>query len=73
MEFFKFGYFVGSLAQDSINRRLATAMLNLAPPGSTMTETGEVTSKETSEVLHSYMREFHAFNARVKAAMAVGG
>lgn len=36
-----------------------------------ITETGEVTSDATAEFLQNYMREFHAFIARVKAAMAV--
>jgi NAD(P)H-dependent FMN reductase len=27
------GYFVGSLAKNSINRKLATALVRLAPPG----------------------------------------
>ena len=32
------GYFVGSLAKASINRKLATALVRLAPPGLTMRE-----------------------------------
>lgn len=35
---FKVGYFVGSLAATSINRFLAQAVVNLAPPELTMTE-----------------------------------
>jgi chromate reductase len=30
---FKVGYFVGSLAKASINRKLAVALARLAPPG----------------------------------------
>jgi chromate reductase len=33
MATFKIGYLVGSLAQNSINRTLSTALINLAPPG----------------------------------------
>src|SRR5688500_18223526 len=35
---FKVGYFVGSLAKGSINRKLATALTRLAPPGLQMRE-----------------------------------
>lgn len=38
MAFFKVGYFVGSLAKGSINRRLAMALAKLAPPELTMSE-----------------------------------
>lgn len=34
------GYFVGSLATNSINRKLATALVRLAPPGIRMQEIG---------------------------------
>ncbi len=35
---YKVGYFVGSLASGSINRKLASALVRLAPPGMVMTE-----------------------------------
>jgi chromate reductase len=35
---FSVGYFVGSLAKGSLNRKLATALVKLAPQGLTMTE-----------------------------------
>jgi chromate reductase len=38
MSDFKVGYFVGSLAKASINRKLATALTRLAPPGLQMRE-----------------------------------
>ena len=38
MTTYRVGYFVGSLARASINRKLATALVRLAPPGLTMTE-----------------------------------
>jgi chromate reductase len=38
MTSFSVGYFVGSLAKNSINRKLATAVVRLAPPGLTMRE-----------------------------------
>lgn len=38
MTAFTVGYFVGSLATKSINRKLATALVRLAPPGLTMQE-----------------------------------
>lgn len=37
---FSVGYFVGSLARDSINRKLARALVRLAPEGLTFTEIG---------------------------------
>ena len=38
MESFKVGYFVGSLAKASINRKLARALVRLAPPQLAMSE-----------------------------------
>jgi chromate reductase len=38
MRTFTVGYFVGSLARASINRKLATALVRLAPPGLRMQE-----------------------------------
>jgi chromate reductase len=38
MTTFMVGYFVGSLATESINRKLAKALLRLAPPEFQMTE-----------------------------------
>ncbi len=38
MSSFKVGYFVGSLAAASLNRKLATALVRLAPPGLAMSE-----------------------------------
>jgi len=38
METFTVGYFVGSLARESINRKLAKALVRLAPRGLTLTE-----------------------------------
>ncbi len=38
MTTFKVGYFVGSLATDSINRLLAKALTHLAPPELRLTE-----------------------------------
>jgi chromate reductase len=38
MTTFKLGYFVGSLAKASINRKLARALVRVAPPELTMTE-----------------------------------
>lgn len=38
MTTYKVGYFVGSLARASINRRLANALVKLAPPGLSMSE-----------------------------------
>ena len=38
METFKVGYFVGSLAKASINRKLAHALVRLAPPELTLSE-----------------------------------
>lgn len=40
MSDFKVGYFVGSLAKASINRKLAKALVRLAPPQLLMTEIG---------------------------------
>jgi chromate reductase len=38
MTTYSVGYFVGSLAKNSINRKLATALVRLAPPGMKMEE-----------------------------------
>ncbi len=38
MSTFSVGYFVGSLARESINRKLANALVRLAPPGLEMRE-----------------------------------
>jgi chromate reductase len=38
MTAFKVGYFIGSLSSTSINRKLANALVKLAPPGLEMTE-----------------------------------
>ncbi len=38
MTTYKVGYFIGSLAKASINRKLAQALVNLAPPELAMTE-----------------------------------
>ena len=38
MSEFKVGYLIGSLARESINRKLATALVRLAPPELAMTE-----------------------------------
>jgi chromate reductase len=40
MNVFKVGYLVGSLAKQSINRKLAGALVRLAPPSLKMTEIG---------------------------------
>ena len=40
MDNYKVGYFIGSLSSTSINRRLSTALIKLAPPGATFTEIG---------------------------------
>jgi chromate reductase, NAD(P)H dehydrogenase (quinone) len=40
MTTFKVGYFIGSLAKASINRKLAKALVRLAPPQLAMTEIG---------------------------------
>jgi chromate reductase len=40
MDTFKVGYLVGSLARQSINRKLARALVQLAPPTLQMTEIG---------------------------------
>ena len=38
MKTYKVGYFVGSLATQSINRKLAKALIRLAPPGMEFSE-----------------------------------
>ena len=40
MTTYQVGYIIGSLAKASINRRLATALVRLAPPGLSMRELG---------------------------------
>ncbi|MEO5798833.1 MAG: ACP phosphodiesterase, partial [Gemmatimonadales bacterium] len=38
MSTYKVGYFVGSLSKESINRKLAKALVRLAPDGLTLVE-----------------------------------
>src|SRR5688572_32804145 len=40
MDNYTVGYFIGSLSSTSINRRLSTALIKLAPPGASFTEIG---------------------------------
>ena len=85
MSTFTVGYFVGSLARASINRKLAVALTRLAPEELRMQEIpigelplysydydaddGEVTVDTTREFLRDYMAEFHGYITRVYMAL----
>jgi chromate reductase, NAD(P)H dehydrogenase (quinone) len=56
------GYLIGSLAKNSINRKLAKALVQLAPPQLQMRE---ISCLITDEFLRNYMSEFATFLARV--------
>ena len=51
----KVGYLIGSLAKDSINRKLATALVRLAPPNLKMTE---ITFNKLPLYSHDYDVDF---------------
>ena len=55
------GYFVESLAKNSINRKLALALTRLAP------------SEVTMRGIRNYMREFYAFIERVYTVVSRPG
>ena len=51
----KVGYFIGSLAKESINRKLAKALVRLAPPG---LEMSEISFKELPLYSYDYDADF---------------
>ena len=69
---YKVGYFVGSLAKASINRKLAKALVRLAPSGLIM---NEITFADLPLYSYDYDPDFppeaRAFKARVDAAEAI--
>jgi chromate reductase len=67
MNSYKVGYFVGSLAKGSINRRLATALANLAPAELQMTE---ISFKELPLYSYDYDKDFPPVARQFKAAIA---
>jgi chromate reductase len=64
---FKVGYLVGSLAKESINRKLAKALVRLAPPELVMTE---VPFKDLPLYSYDYDEDFPAPARAFKAALA---
>jgi chromate reductase len=68
MSDFKVGYFVGSLAKASINRKLAKALVRLAPAEMTMTEIGFADLPLYS---YDYDADFPPTAHAFKAALAV--
>jgi len=63
----KVGYLVGSLAKASINRRLAKALVALAPPGMSLTE---VPIRELPLYSYDYDADFPAAAQAFKQALA---
>ena len=64
---FKLGYLVGSLAKASINRKLATALVRLAPDSLVMSE---VTFADLPLYSYDYDREFPPAARQFKDALA---
>ena len=67
MSNWKVGYFVGSLAKESINRKLAKALVRLAPAELTMTEIGFADLPLYS---YDYDADFPPAARAMKAALA---
>jgi chromate reductase len=63
----KVGYFIGSLAKESINRELAKALVRLAPPG---LEMSEISFKELPLYSYDYDADFPPAGKAFKAAIA---
>ena len=67
MSTYRVGYFVGSLASDSINRKLAAALVRLAPPNVEFTE---ITIKDLPLYSRDYDADFPAEARALKDALA---
>jgi chromate reductase, NAD(P)H dehydrogenase (quinone) len=67
MDAFKVGYLIGSLSKQSINRKLAGALVRLAPPDLKMTEIG---FGELPLYSYDYDADFPAVARRFKDAVA---
>lgn len=72
MKIYKVGYFVGSLATESINRKLAKALIRLAPDGMEFTE---IPFRDLPLYSYDYDDDYPevalAFKAAIKASDAV--
>ncbi|MGH7104884.1 MAG: NADPH-dependent FMN reductase [Acetobacteraceae bacterium] len=64
---FKVGYFIGSLAKASINRKLSRALIALAPPELTMTE---IPLKDLPLYSHDYDADYPPVARAFKQAIA---
>jgi len=62
------GYFVGSLAKNSINRKLATALVHLAPPGLQMRE---IPIRDLPLYSYDYDKAYPPAGQALKDALAV--
>jgi len=67
MHTFKIGYFVGSLAKASINRKLARALIRLAPPQLVLSE---IPFGDLPLYSHDYDADYPAVAKAFKAAIA---
>lgn len=64
---YKVGYFVGSLAKDSINRKLAKALVRLAPQG---LQTQEISFRDLPLYSNDYDADYPPVARDFKAAIA---
>ena len=67
MTAYRIGYLVGSLAKDSINRKLANALVRLAPPELTM---NEIPFKDLPLYSYDYDADYPPVARAFKAAIA---
>jgi len=67
MNTYKVGYFVGSLAKNSINRKLSQALIRLAPHG---LQLSEITFADLPHYSYDYDAEFPPAAAAFKEAIA---
>lgn len=67
MTSFSVGYFIGSLGSKSINRKLARALVRLAPPGLTMTE---IPIRDLPLYSTDYDKDYPAIGRAFKDAIA---
>jgi chromate reductase len=67
MKTYKVGYFIGSLAKGSINRKLSTALIKLSPPN---LQFSEIPFKDLPLYSYDYDADYPPVAKAFKAAIA---